>query len=82
MDQSLQYLREIISNYTEGHGQGKRIYDMLEKNFTSEEEFVRSLSDKDIQFLNSILPEEINYARDEQDDLRANHLNNVYEQLI
>jgi Minor curli fiber component A len=82
MDQSLQYLREIVSNYTEGHGQGKRIYDLLEKNYSSEEEFVSSLSEKDIQFLNTILPEEINYARDEQDDTRAEHLINVFEQLI
>ncbi|WP_059170713.1 sigma-G-dependent sporulation-specific acid-soluble spore protein CsgA [Bacillus sp. FJAT-27445] len=82
MDQSLAYLREILSNYTENHTGGKKLYKLLEQNNSSTEAFVESLEAGDIQFLNTILPEEIKYAQNEQDEERAGQLNSVYEQLI
>lgn len=83
MDQTLGYLKEIISNYTDDHTEGKHIYKKLTKgDFTSEGSFVRNLNQKEINFLNNILPEEINYAKAEKDEKRAYQLNEVYELLF
>jgi len=82
MEQTLAYLREILSNYTESHGEGKQVYDRLQRFKGSELDFIKELSQKEMRFLNEILPEEIKYALDEQDEKRANELNSVYEQLI
>ncbi|CEG27459.1 sigma-G-dependent sporulation-specific acid-soluble spore protein CsgA [Bacillus sp. B-jedd] len=82
MDQTLAYLREIVSNYTESHGEGKQVYGHLQSFRGSELDFIKKLSQKEIRFLNEILPEEIKYALDEQDEKRAMELNSVYEQLI
>ena len=82
MDKTLGYLREILSNYSDGHNEGKQIYRKLsEGNFTAEGDFVRELNQKEINFLNKILPNEINYAKEEQDEKRAHELNEVFELL-
>ncbi|MFP7299407.1 sigma-G-dependent sporulation-specific acid-soluble spore protein CsgA [Neobacillus niacini] len=83
MDKTLGYLREILSNYSDQHSEGKQVYRKLsEGKFTSEGEFVRQLSQKEINFLNEILPQEINYAKEEQDEKRAHELNEVFELLF
>ena len=83
MDKTLGYLREILSNYSDGHNEGKQIYRKLsEGNFTSEGDFVRQLNQKEVNFLNKILPNEINYAKEEQDEKRAHELNEVFELLF
>lgn len=45
-------------------------------------EFVRTLSEEETAFLNSVLEKEIRYAQDEQDQIRVTQLNEVYELLI
>lgn len=82
MDQSLAYLREILSNYTDDHSEGKELYNLLKNDYHSAEDFAEDLDEGGIQFLNSILPKEINYALEEKDEERAGQLNKVYEQLI
>lgn len=82
MEQTLAYLREILSNYTESHGEGKQIYAHLQHFRGSELDFIKELSQKEMRFLNDILPKEIKYALEEQDEKRAKELNSVYEQLI
>lgn len=83
MDKTLGYLRETLSNYTDDHSDGKNIYHKLSKgHFTSEEDFVRHLNQKEINFLNKMLPKEINYAKEEQDEKRAHELNEVFELLF
>ncbi|MEH7086994.1 sigma-G-dependent sporulation-specific acid-soluble spore protein CsgA [Neobacillus drentensis] len=83
MDKTLGYLREILSNYTDDHSEGSHIYRKLsEGQYTSEGSFVRDLTQKEINFLNKILPKEINYAKEEQDEKRANELNEVFELLF
>lgn len=83
MDQTLGYLREILSNYTDQHSDGRNLYHKLsEGNYASEGAFVRDLNQKEIYFLNHILPKEINYAKEEQDEKRASQLNEVYELLF
>ncbi|WP_251554972.1 sigma-G-dependent sporulation-specific acid-soluble spore protein CsgA [Neobacillus muris] len=84
MDQTLGYLREILSNYTDEHHTGARqLYHKLMKgHYQSEESFVRDLTGSEIDFLNKILPDEINYAKQEQDEKRLRELNEVYELLI
>ncbi len=83
MDKTLGYLREILSNYSDEHSEGKQLYHKLsEGNFSSEGDFVRKLNQKESDFLNKILPNEINYAKEEQDEKRAHELNEVYELLF
>jgi hypothetical protein len=83
MNKPLAYLREILSNYTDRSDTAEFIYNKIEQGqFSDEESFVRSLSDEENNFLNSILPEEIKHANNEDDDTRATQLNEVYEQLF
>jgi hypothetical protein len=83
MDQTLGYLREILSNYSDEHSEGRHLYRKLsEGQFTSEGSFVRKLNSKEINFLNKILPNEIKYAKEELDEKRAHELNEVYELLF
>ncbi len=83
MNQSLAYVREVLSLYTDRSDTGKNIYSkMMEGHFMSEEAFVRELSEGEINFLNQVLEEEIQHAKNEQDSKRAHHLNDVYELLF
>ncbi|MGX6444221.1 sigma-G-dependent sporulation-specific acid-soluble spore protein CsgA [Neobacillus sp. K501] len=83
MDKTLGYLREILSNYTDQHSEGRQLFRKLsEGNYSNEGMFVRDLTSKEIDFLNHILPKEINYAQEEQDEKRAYQLNEVYELLL
>ncbi|ETI68205.1 sigma-G-dependent sporulation-specific acid-soluble spore protein CsgA [Neobacillus vireti] len=83
MDKTLGYLREILANYTDEHTEGRHLYrKLLEGHYASEGAFVRELSQKESHFLNKILPTEINYAKEEQDEKRAYELNEVYELLF
>lgn len=82
MDKTLGYLRETLANYTEQYSIGQQIYNKLtEHDFSSEGGFVRHLNEEEIDFLNRILPDEINYAKQEQDAQRARQLNEVFELL-
>jgi hypothetical protein len=82
MDQTLGYLRETLSNYTDQYSIGQRIYEKVkQQQYTSEGMFVRDLTAEEIDFLNKILPDEIQYAKDEQDEKRAHELNEVFELL-
>lgn len=82
MDFTLGYLREAISNYDE-HPIVHTLNQKLKKgNFQTEGEFIRILNDEEIKFLNNVLPDEIRYAFNEQDYIRGNQLNEVYEMLI
>ncbi|MFK9092831.1 sigma-G-dependent sporulation-specific acid-soluble spore protein CsgA [Bacillus salipaludis] len=83
MDKSLGYLRETLANYTEDHSEGKDICKkLMEGAYSSEGSFVRDLNQKEINFLNHMLPKEINYAKEEQDEKRAHELNEVFELLF
>jgi hypothetical protein len=83
MNKPLAYLREILSNYTDRSDTAEYIFKKIEQgHFPTEESFVRSLSDEENNFLNSILPEEIKHANNEQDETRAKELNEVYELLF
>lgn len=83
MNQSLGYLKEVLSNYTDRSGTGKEILKLImEQSFSSEESFVRELTDSQIDFLNKILPHEINHAKNAADDERAYQLNEVFELLF
>ena len=83
MDRTIGYLREILSNYTDQYPEAQDIYEKIKQyNFSSEEELVRQLSGAESQLLNKILPEEIEHAKDSQDDERFTQLSEVYELLI
>jgi hypothetical protein len=83
MDTTLAYLREILSNYTDEYALSRNIYEKLESTAEKGElTFVRALGQEEAHFLNKILPEEIQYAMEEQDYTRMTELNHVYELLI
>lgn len=82
MDKTLGYLIESISNYGDENKISRAILTkMINNQYTSEEAFVRDLDDEEIEFLNKVLPDEINYAMDERDFKRVHQLNEVYELL-
>ena len=82
MDKTLGYLRETLSNYTEQYSIGQQIYNKIIKyQSPSEGSFIKHLTQEEIDFLNRILPDEINYAKEEQDEKRAHELNEVFELL-
>jgi hypothetical protein len=83
MDKTLGYLREILANYNDEHSEGRHLFRKVsEGTFHSEGDFIRQLNQKEINFLNKVLPNEINYAKEEQDEKRAHELNEVYELLF
>jgi transcriptional regulator of NAD metabolism len=83
LEQTLAYLRETLSNYTDEHQVSQSIYRKLkEKPYRTESEFVRELDEQEIEFLNQVLPNEINHAMDAQDYNRVQELNEVYELLF
>ena len=82
MNQPLGYLKEILSNYTDCSDVGKEIYAIIkEYDFSSESAFVEKLSEEQINFLNKVLPDEINHAREAEDKERVEQLNEVFELL-
>jgi methionyl-tRNA synthetase len=83
MEKTLAYLREILANYTEKEELSTRIYKKIENgNYQSEGELVRDLTNEESAYLNEILPWEIKYANNEEDEQRAYQLNEVYELLF
>ncbi|MCM3588109.1 sigma-G-dependent sporulation-specific acid-soluble spore protein CsgA [Mesobacillus maritimus] len=83
MEQTLAYLREILANYTEKDETSRQIYRKLENgHYHSEGDLVRDLTFEETEYLNGILPWEIRYAKNEQDEQRAYQLNEVYELLF
>ncbi|WP_243292207.1 sigma-G-dependent sporulation-specific acid-soluble spore protein CsgA [Bacillus sp. FJAT-47783] len=82
MENSLLYLRETLSNYLERSHRSHAIYKkILKGNFSTVSSFVESLNQEEVDLLNEILPEELNYARNEKDQKRYQELFEVYEQL-
>lgn len=82
MDFTLGYLREALSNYDRSSVCERITNKLANGDFHSELDFVRILDEDEIQFLNNVLPDEIKYAFNEQDFIRGNQLNEVYELLI
>ncbi|NNU90000.1 MULTISPECIES: sigma-G-dependent sporulation-specific acid-soluble spore protein CsgA [Anoxybacillus] len=84
MNQTLAYLREALANYADRHHTvAMHLYKkLISKPYKSEEQFVRDLSPKEVAFLDRMLRQEMKYAKEEQDNIRVYHLNEVYEQLI
>ncbi|TRM13238.1 sporulation protein [Lentibacillus cibarius] len=82
MDNTLHFLRESLANTSE-NAMTKQIIARLEANdFTNEEEFVKSLSEEEMAYLDRVVGKELNYAQNAEDDVRAKQLNEVYELLF
>jgi len=79
---TLLYLRESLANYTKDE-LGLAIYQKIEtQNYKTEEEFVQNLDAKEVDYLDSLLKEEINYANSAKDTIRTHQLNEIYELLF
>ncbi|WP_164670414.1 sporulation protein [Virgibacillus doumboii] len=82
MDDTLKYLRESLANYSE-HELCQQINQKLESaDYDSEGDFVKTLDDREMAYLNDVLEREINYAKNVQNDIRVSELNEVYELLF
>lgn len=82
IDQTLDYLRESLSNYIE-NDMCQQIYRKLESgNYAGEGKFVEDLNDDEMAYLNEVLEREISYAKNVQHDSRVKELNEVYELLF
>ncbi|MGJ9459249.1 sigma-G-dependent sporulation-specific acid-soluble spore protein CsgA [Oceanobacillus sp. CF4.6] len=82
IDQTLQYLRESLSNYMENDVCQQILSKIEANNYTSEESFVSDLDGKEMDYLDMVLENELDYAKNVQDDTRVKELNEVYEQLF
>lgn len=81
IDHTLGYLRETISNYAD-EDLGQQIYQKLvNQQYKDEKEFIEKLGEEETAFLDSVLEEELKYARQAQDEKRIKELNDVYERL-
>ncbi|RYG71763.1 sporulation protein [Lentibacillus lipolyticus] len=78
----MHYLRESLVN-TSDQDMTKQLIEKLQTTaFSDEEEFVKSLDEEEIAYLDSVVEKELNYARNANDDVRAEQLLQVYEQLF
>ena len=82
IDQTLQYLRESLSNYMENDVCQQILSKIEANNYTSEESFVSDLDGKEMDYLDMVLENELDYAKNVQNDTRVKELNEVYEQLF
>ncbi|MRG85863.1 sporulation protein [Salinibacillus xinjiangensis] len=82
MDQSLSYLHEVLSNYTEEIGAIRDIDEKITQNeYTSENLFSRDLDEEESRILREILLKEMHHANESGDHERGYQLHEVYELL-
>jgi hypothetical protein len=82
MDRTLQYLRESLSNYIENDVCQQILSKIENKNYANEESFVGDLDGQEMDYLDMVLENELDYAKNVQNDDRVKELNEVYEQLF
>ncbi|GAA0480115.1 hypothetical protein GCM10008986_00770 [Salinibacillus aidingensis] len=82
MDQSLSYLQEVLSNYTEEIDAVRDIDNKIATNhYSSENLFSRDLDEEESRLLREILLKEIHHANESGDHERGYQLHEVYELL-
>lgn len=83
MKQSLLYLIESLTNYVEEDRTCQDIYEKLEQgDFTEEIDFVESLDEEEVVYLEDVLQKEIAYALRAEDETRARELEIIYQVLF
>ncbi|SET34361.1 hypothetical protein SAMN05421676_104107 [Salinibacillus kushneri] len=82
MDQSLTYLQEVLSNYTEEIDAIRDIDEKISTNqYPSENLFSRDLDEEESRILREIILKEIHHANESGDHERGYQLHEVYELL-
>nr|WP_067724990.1 sporulation protein [Oceanobacillus damuensis] len=82
MDNTLEYLRESLSNYIENDMCQQILAKMEANKYANEEKFVSDLDGEEMNYLDMVLENELDYAKNVQNDIRVQELNEVYEQLF
>ncbi|MFD1849913.1 sporulation protein [Oceanobacillus bengalensis] len=82
MDNTLKYLRESLSNYSENELCRQILNKMESRQYSSEGKFVRDLDEEEMAYLDNVLDNELNYAKNVQNDVRVRELTEVYELLF
>ncbi len=75
-------MRESLSNYSENEMCQQIIAKLEENQYSEEIEFVKDLSEEEISYLDKVLENELDYARNAQDEVRTKQLLEVFEQLF
>ncbi|RKQ33874.1 sporulation protein [Oceanobacillus halophilus] len=82
MDKTLKYLRESLANYSENEICQHILRKLEQKEYKSEEQFVEDLDEEEIAYLDNVLENELNYAKNVQNDERVEQLTEVFELLF
>ncbi|MFC4559069.1 sporulation protein [Virgibacillus kekensis] len=82
IDNTLNYLRESLANYSDQEMCNQIVRKIEMGKYTDENQFAKDLSEEEIAYLNSILENELDYARNAADDVRVKELTEMYEQLL
>ncbi|WP_407668341.1 sporulation protein [Oceanobacillus damuensis] len=82
IDNTLEYLRESLSNYIENDMCQQILAKMEANKYANEEKFVSDLDGEEMNYLDMVLENELDYAKNVQNDIRVQELNEVYEQLF
>lgn len=82
IDNTLKYLQESLSNYSENEVCQQILRKLSSGNYQSEGSFVDDLEDDEMIYLDNVLENELNYAKNVQNDVRVKELTEVYELLF
>ncbi len=82
IDNTLKYLRESLSNYSENEVCQHIIRKIEQNHYKSEKEFVDDLEEAEVAYLDNVLENELNYAKNVQNDERVQQLTEVFEILF
>jgi hypothetical protein len=82
MEKTLGYLREALSNWTDKNEMADHIFSKLEKQeYKTEAAFIDDIEDDQLIYLTRILPHELKYAQEEDDQERYQALNKIYDMI-
>ncbi len=71
-----------MSNYSENELCQIIVKKMEQNQYGSEEQFVEDLEDDEITYLDNVLENELNYAKNVQNDERVQQLTEIFELLF
>jgi len=82
VDQTLGYLRESLSNWTERDQTAKNLYEKItQTTYQNNANFVDDLEDQERRYITEMLQYEMDYAKNEQDSVRYQALKSIFDLL-
>ncbi|WP_025028539.1 hypothetical protein [Caldalkalibacillus mannanilyticus] len=82
MEQTLGYLRESLSNWVERDPTAQHLYQKIEqKSYHDNANFIEDLDEKERTYITEMLQYEMDYAKNEQDQVRYDALRSIFDLL-